>query len=113
MEGMHFLLVNEQGKPMGHGVIAQRINQDRYLCTFARQPQVSRVVGVDEIATWNLFPNQDAMNAFIAALPKAKPAPGAPPPKKPASKSQQKRISAQNPTSKKRGKKKASKKTGK
>lgn len=103
MEGMHFLLVNEQGKPMGHGVIAQRINQDRYLCTFLRNPQVSRVVGIDEIGTWNLFPNQDAMNAFIAQLPKAKPAPD---PKKPASKSQQKRVSAQ----KKAGKKKASKK---
>ena len=114
MEGMNFLLVNEQGKPMGHGIIASRINENRYLCTFLRQPQVSRVVGVDEIATWNLFPNQDAMNAFVAALPKS---PGTPPPppskepasKKPASKSQQKRISAQ----KKASKKKASKKTGK
>lgn len=76
MEGMNFLLVNEQGKPISHGIIAQRINENRYLCTFLRAPQVSRAVSVEEIGSWNLFANQDAMNAFIAKLPKATPAPG-------------------------------------
>ncbi len=113
MEGMHFLLLNEQGKPMGHGVIASRINQDRYLCTFLRAPQVSRVVHVDEIGTWNLFPNQDGMNAFIAALPKAKPAPGTPPPK-PDPNAKNDPASKKTAKKKKASKKKTSKKkTGK
>ena len=111
MEGMHFLLVNEQGKPMSHGVIAKRVTDERYLCTFLRAPQVSRLAHVDEIAQWNLFPNQDAMNAFIASLPKAKPAPGTGGERDPAEGNNE--LPPPKTAAKKRGKKKASKKTSK
>lgn len=48
MQGMRFLLVNETG-PYGHGIITQEISSEKYLCTFLRHPQVSRVVDITEI----------------------------------------------------------------
>lgn len=69
MQGMRFLLVNETG-PYGHGIITQEISSEKYLCTFLRHPQVSRVVDVTEIQQWNLFPNDAAMNTFIGVLNK-------------------------------------------
>jgi len=77
MQGMRFLLLNEKG-PINHGIITQRVTEDKYLCTFMRNPQSSRLVTTDEITTWNLFPNDEALNAFIAAIPKQDP--GAPAP---------------------------------
>lgn len=74
MQGMRFLLLSEAG-PTNHGVITQRVSEDKYLCTFMRQPQSSRLVTTDEITTWNLFPNDEAMNTFIAALNTEKPKP--------------------------------------
>lgn len=68
MQGMHFLLLGENGQPINHGVIQQKTTEERYLCTFLRQPQVSRLCHVDEIGTWNLFPNQEAMNSFITSI---------------------------------------------
>lgn len=81
MQGMRFLLMAEAG-PINHGIITSRVTEDKYLCTFMRNPQSSRLCTTDEIATWNLFPNDEAMNAFIAALqeqPPAAPPAGAPP----------------------------------
>lgn len=65
MQGMRFLMLNEQGQPLNHGVIVSKVTDERYLCTFARNPQVTRLCHVDEIGQWNLFPTDDAMNAFI------------------------------------------------
>jgi len=66
-------MLGETGQPINHGVIQQKTTEERYLCTFMRQPQVSRLCHVDEIGNWNLFPNEGAMNAFIAALVKDNP----------------------------------------
>lgn len=106
MQGMKFLIVGKDG-PTNHGVIAQRITADRYLCSFAKTPAISRVVSLDEImgalivdgasGPWCLFPDDEQMNAFIIALQQANP-----PPNKPA---------ASKKTSKK--KKKVTKKKGK
>ena len=85
MQGMRFLIVGEEG-PINHGVIAQQITPEKYLCTFARIPQASRVVSLEEIQQWSLFPNENMMNAFIVELQKDKQIPLAPrgqtPPKK-------------------------------
>lgn len=69
MQGMRFLVINEKG-PVNHGIIQQKLTDEKYLVTFVRIPQVSRVASLDEISTWNLFPNEDAMNAFIVDLRK-------------------------------------------
>jgi len=74
MQGMKFLLVNEQG-PINHGIIQQQITPEKYLCTFVRDPQVSRVVDIEEIQQWNLFPTDETMNAFIVELQKNNPVP--------------------------------------
>lgn len=89
MQGMRFLLLGDDGRPFNHGIITQKVTEERYLCTFFRNPQVSRLCHVDEIAGWNLFPNDEAMNQFIAALaaqdPKfQKEQPPADPPQPPA-----------------------------
>ena len=78
MQGMKFLMIGEDGRPFNHGIIAQKVTDERYLCTFARQPQVSRLCHVDEIATWQLFPTDEMMNAFITQLAKENP-PNPPP----------------------------------
>lgn len=105
MEGMRFLIINEVG-PVNHGIINQRLTPDRYLVTFARVPQSSRVAALDEIMGWNLFPNDETMNAFIAdnqatpAVPKADPDANPKTPR-PPSKSVAKRIRAQKANKKK------------
>jgi hypothetical protein len=72
MQGMRFLVIGDKG-PMNHGLITQRLTEDRYLVTFARKPQVSRIAALDEIMGWNLFPDDNAMNLFIADWQKNNP----------------------------------------
>lgn len=91
MQGMRFLLLNEKGKPINHGIISQKITPEKYLCTFTRNPQVSRVCDITEIEGWNLFPTDDALNDYIEAIrkeekvaaPPADSPPKDPPPKDP------------------------------
>lgn len=68
MQGMRFLLLNQQQQPINNGVITQRVTEDRYMCTFLREPQVSRLCHVEEIGTWNLFPNDEQLNQFLLVL---------------------------------------------
>ena len=75
MQGMRFLLLGKDGKPINHGIIAQRITAEKYLCTFTRTPPVSRVCDIEEIQGWNLFPTDDALNAFIIDIQKKEAAP--------------------------------------
>ena len=107
MQGMRFLILNENGQAVNHGVITQQITQDRFMCTFMRPPQVSRLVHVDEIGQWNLFPNDEAMNQFISALqpqgvevpdgdtppPADPPGDDVPPPTPPRKKAAKKKVS--------------------
>lgn len=111
MQGMRFLMLGETGQPVNHGVIQQKTTEERYLCTFFRQPQVSRLCHVDEIGTWNLFPNDDAMNAFISAIraenPPAGDKPPVDPPKDPPGLTSKKTVKKKAPSKKKAAKKKA------
>lgn len=68
MQGMRFLIVGQDGRPVNHGVIAQKVSEDKFLCQFARQPTSCRLVHTDEILNWNLFPTDDDLNTFIANL---------------------------------------------
>jgi hypothetical protein len=84
MQGMRFLILFENG-PVNNGIITQQITPEKYLCTFFRKPQSSRVVDIAEIQQWNLFPNDDGLNAFLKEVntqqePSAPPAPPAPKP---------------------------------
>jgi hypothetical protein len=95
MQGMMFLLMSEQG-PVNQGVVTSQITPEKYLCTFVRPPQVSRICDIEEMQQWNFFPNQDSMNDFVRQMqqqaagdPKPdpkKPDPKKPDPKKPAAK---------------------------
>lgn len=109
MQGMRFLLLGEDGRPINHGIIAQKVTEERYLCTFFRNPQVSRLCHVDEISTWNLFPTDDMMNQFIATLTANNPPPTPEPPAEPpgGEKPPVKKV----PIKKKVGKKKPNAKT--
>ena len=83
MQGMRFLCLNEQGQPVNHGIIAQTITAERYLCRFSANPPMSRVVRLEEIETWQLFPTDDELNKFIKAIVAQKPPAEKPPePKK-------------------------------
>jgi len=106
MQGMRFLLLGEDSRPVNHGIIAQKVTEDRYLCTFFRNPQVSRLCHVDEISTWNLFPNDETMNAFINEIVKQIP-PANPPANPPAEPPAEPPGGQKVPVKKKVGKKKA------
>ena len=95
MQGMRFLMLNEQGQPINHGIIAQTITAERYLCRFSANPPMSRVVRLDEIETWQLFPTDDELNKFIKAIVAQKPPvePAAPPAPKPSKKVSKKKAS--------------------
>lgn len=82
MIGFKFLVLGQENKPLNHGTIIEKVAEAKYLCQFTRVPTSCRVVDVAEIQGWNLFPTDDAMNEFIAALGK-KPPPPVDPPKDP------------------------------
>lgn len=119
MQGMRFLLVNENG-PINHGVIVKEITPTKYLCSFARTPQLSRVVDIEELQNWNLFPNDEQMNLFISSIqqqatkgPQKQPEGDKAPPKKvakkkPTLKKTVAKRQADYKLAKKRAKKKAS-----
>ena len=103
MQGMRFLLLDENGNAINNGIITQKVTDERYMCTFMRPPQVSRLCHVNEIGTWNLFPTDEALQTFVNVLneqPPADPPADPPPGDKP-------------PGTKKKAKKKASKKVAK
>jgi len=81
MESLRFLLLNTDGIPINHGVIAKQITPEKYLCQFSKVPAVARVCDITEIQGWNLFPTDKALNEFIAAIQKGKklPAKSTPP----------------------------------
>ncbi len=81
MQGMRFLMLDKNGLPFNHGIIAKEITPTKYLCQFTRVPASARVCDIAEIETWHIFPTDEAMNTFIAALSKDKP-PADPPKKK-------------------------------
>ncbi len=74
MIGFKFLVLGQENKPLNHGTIIEKVTDGKYLCQFTRVPTSCRVVDVSEIQGWNLFPTDDAMNAFITALEKKPPA---------------------------------------
>ena len=104
MQGMKFLLLNENRKPINHGVILQKVTDEHYLCAFARTPQVTRLCHVTEITGWNLFPNDEAMNNFILSLQAETGEPQKPVETPPGNQK------PKEPTKKKKKKKRASKK---
>lgn len=80
MQGMRLLII-EDGKPTNHGIIAEQISADKYLCTFAKNPSFSRVCDIEEIQGWHLFMSDSLLNMFILSL-QPKPATPAKPSKK-------------------------------
>ena len=68
MQGTRFLIVDENGQATNHGIILQQITPERYLCRFVKRPAVQRIIRLDEIETWNLFQNDEELNAFITQL---------------------------------------------
>lgn len=101
MQGMMFLLMSEQG-PINQGVVTSQITPEKYLCTFVRPPQVSRICDIEEMQQWNFFPNQDSMNDFVRQMPQQQAAGDPKPdPKKPAAK----KPAAKKPAAKKSVKK--------
>ena len=111
MQGMRFLIVTEKG-PVNHGIIAQQITPEKYLCNFAKQPASSRVCDIEEVQQWNLFPTDNSMNAFISAIQQQNAAPTETPPKIPGAPKKKAKKKVAKKTSKPRvAKKKANAKT--
>ncbi len=73
MQGMRLLILNAKGIPINHGTIVQTITSKKYLCRFATNPVVSRIVGLKELQTFQLFSDDDEMSRFIAAITKLNP----------------------------------------
>ena len=82
MQGFKVLLLDDEGKPANHGTILRQIMPESYLVQFAKAPASCRICGLAEMSTWQLFPNDKQMNAFIAAIVAAQKPPPAPPKKK-------------------------------
>ncbi len=93
MQGFKFLIIDKQGKPASHGTILQMITPERYLCHFARVPSSCRIHRLEVLENWHLFPNDDDMNAYIAAIVKRN-EPPPPPKKKPRKKKPRKKTLA-------------------
>jgi hypothetical protein len=68
MQGWHFLILDEDGRPYNHGRILEKITPHKYLCRFNREPVASRVCDLSEIQKWNLFPSKKEMDAFILEI---------------------------------------------
>jgi hypothetical protein len=96
MQGFNFLILGEKG-PINHGVVVERLTADKYLCQFAKTPTSCRVVSLDEIQQWNLFPDTASMNAFIVELQKKK-LPGTEAKKKVSKKKAKKKVRKQKPS---------------
>jgi len=64
--------MGEKG-PNNHAIITQQITPEKYLCTIMTNPQGTHVGPIEEVQQFNLFPNDDAMNAFIVARRQPKP----------------------------------------
>jgi hypothetical protein len=62
------LVVDKDNKPANHGVIVERITPERYLCAFARLPAVSRIITLEQLMLYFLFPDDEQLNAFILSL---------------------------------------------
>ena len=107
MQGMRFLILDQNGTPFNHGIIAKEITPEKYLCHFSRVPASARVCDITEIQGWNLFPTDEAMNVFIAALKKGDPSKLPASPETPSGKPI---PPVKKKTKKKVGKKKVSKK---
>ncbi len=73
MQGFKWLKLDENGKPFNHGTILQQITPERYLCQFAKLPSSCRVMRIEVIEGWHLFPNDQQMNAFIVDVIKRQP----------------------------------------
>ena len=89
MQGWNFLIVGKKG-PINHGVIAERITAEKYLCEFARYPKSWRICSLEEMQGWTLFPNDGLMNAFILTLTKKIPPP-------PTKKKKKKKVAKKTP----------------
>ena len=79
MQGMLFVILNEKGEAVNHGIIAQAITPEKYLCQFRIPSPVSRIIPIEELQGYSLFNNEQQMNQFLAAVQKQvgdkKPAP--------------------------------------
>lgn len=67
MLGMIFLILDDNRQILAHGVVTQKLTDSKYLCTFMREPQSSRICDIEQMQNWHLFPNLKAMSAFTAA----------------------------------------------
>ncbi len=81
MQGMRFLILNEQGKSVNYGIITNIPAPGKFLCKFMLAPVVSRVVDVKELETYNLFDTQAEMDAFAKQLQEDQKTDGKTPPK--------------------------------
>lgn len=75
MQGMRFLVLDQEGRPVNHGNIVQKVSDEKYLLQFMRAPSSCRLVHTDEIMGYTLFPTDEALNQFIAELTKQVPPP--------------------------------------
>lgn len=89
MQGYRFLLVDDNNKPANHGVIVEQITPERYLCAFARLPSVCRIITLEQLMLYFLFPDDEQLNAFILSL-----TPPAPKPESVKKKKKKKKVSA-------------------
>lgn len=76
MQGLTFLILDRQGTPINHGVVYSVVTDKIYMCAFARKPSSMALRSIDEMRGWLFFPDEDAMNDYVAAIVElAKPKP--------------------------------------
>ena len=72
MQGMLFVMLNKDGQAVNHGLIAQAITPEKYLCQFAIPTPSSRVVTIEELQSYTLFNDVNQQKAFMDVIQKNK-----------------------------------------
>lgn len=65
MQGMFFLIMNTKNDLANYGTIIQQITSEKYLCQFLITPASCRVVSVEELSLFHLFPNKEQQDTFL------------------------------------------------
>ena len=72
MQGLLFLILNQEGTPLNHGIIVEKLTGEKYLCQFQKPPVSNRVVSIEEIQGFNLFSTQEQFDNFLNSVQKSR-----------------------------------------
>ena len=71
MKGWSFIQFDKRGRPRAQGQVVDQVGDGRYLCQFlAGDKTHAEVVESKNMETWQLFPDREALEAYMQAIAK-------------------------------------------